>query len=221
MFTILSGSLLSEYKWWNISTFTLWITVVDFSQQFRLSNCSQNCWIDWNSAVLCFKRLFHIRIWTFAQFVRPLLATILCVWEIWSGSNNCVYRCMYHTFHWLAKQKDYQNKQNCITAPILKLTYDQKPETFFQAAYAYSKQFCHPPSLPTMYFPLMKGKTLCLQNSHSGISNTTAPLPGLQNHPQGSFLRQQYLVFTPVTCLLSVCLSDVQINPWPSLKDCN
>ena len=27
-----------------------------------MSNCSQNCWIDWNSAVLCFKRPFHIEI---------------------------------------------------------------------------------------------------------------------------------------------------------------
>ena len=38
-----------------------------------MSNCSQHCWIDWNSAVLCFKRLFHIGVWTFARFVRPLL----------------------------------------------------------------------------------------------------------------------------------------------------
>ena len=52
-------------------------------------NSSNNCWIDWNSAVLCFKRLFHIGVWTFARFVRPLLATTLYVWEIWSGSNNC------------------------------------------------------------------------------------------------------------------------------------
>ena len=35
-----------------------------------MSNCSQNCWIDWNSAALCFKRLFHIGVWTFARFVR-------------------------------------------------------------------------------------------------------------------------------------------------------
>ena len=35
-----------------------------------MSDCSQNCWIDWNSALLC--------------FVRPLVATILCIWEIWS-----------------------------------------------------------------------------------------------------------------------------------------
>ena len=54
-------------------------------------NCSQNCWIDWNSAMLCFKRLFHIGGWTFTWFMRPLLATILCVWQIWSGSNNSVY----------------------------------------------------------------------------------------------------------------------------------
>ena len=31
--------------------------------------------------------------------MRPLSATILCVWEIWSGSNNRMY--MYHVFHWL------------------------------------------------------------------------------------------------------------------------
>ena len=38
-----------------------------------MSNCSQNCWIDWNSAVLCFKQLFHIWVWTFARYVRPLI----------------------------------------------------------------------------------------------------------------------------------------------------
>ena len=49
--------------------------------------------IDWNSACS------HRGIWTFAWFVRPLLiATILCVWEIWSGSNNRGY--MHHVFHW-------------------------------------------------------------------------------------------------------------------------
>ena len=33
-----------------------------------------NCWIDWNSAAN-----FSHRVWTFARFVRPLLATILCI----------------------------------------------------------------------------------------------------------------------------------------------
>ena len=65
-----------------------------------MSNWSQNCWIHWNSAVLCFKWLFYIGVWTFAWFVRPLW----CVWEIWSGSYNCVYMYMYHVFHWLAKK---------------------------------------------------------------------------------------------------------------------
>ena len=79
--------------------------------------------------LLWFKRLFHIGVWTFARFVRPLLAIILCVWEIWSGSNNRMY--MYHIFHWLAKKTDYQKKnKKRVTAPILKPTYDQKPETF-------------------------------------------------------------------------------------------
>ena len=70
----------------------------------------------------------------FARFVRALLASILFVSEIWSGSNNCIY--MYHVFHWLEKKKDYQKnktekknkkKKTCITAPILKPTSDQKP----------------------------------------------------------------------------------------------
>ena len=60
--------------------------------------CSQNYWIDWISAAPCFKRLVHTGVWTFARFVRPLLATILCTWEIWSGFNNRAY--MYHVFHW-------------------------------------------------------------------------------------------------------------------------
>ena len=75
-----------------------------------MSNCSQNCWIDWNSAVLCFKWLFHIGVWTFARYVRLLLAAILCVWEIWSGSNNPVY--MYHVFHCLAKKNKKQIIKN-------------------------------------------------------------------------------------------------------------
>ena len=44
------------------------------------------------SSVLCFKRLVHIGVWTFSWFVRPLLATILCIWEIWFGSNNRLSR---------------------------------------------------------------------------------------------------------------------------------
>ena len=34
--------------------------------------------------MLCVKWLFHRGVWTFARFVRPLLANILCIWEIWS-----------------------------------------------------------------------------------------------------------------------------------------
>ena len=47
-----------------------------------MSNCSQNCWIDWNSAVPCFKQLFHIGVKTFTRFVRCLLATILCLYNM-------------------------------------------------------------------------------------------------------------------------------------------
>ena len=84
-----------------------------------MSNYSQNCWNDWNSAVLCsnpnsrdnkgscwiFKDFYcsvtmlwelwlmtfsNRCIWTFARFVWPLLATIPCIWKIWSGSNNLI-----------------------------------------------------------------------------------------------------------------------------------
>ena len=59
-----------------------------------MSNCSQNCWIDWNSAVLWFKRLRHIGVWTFAWIVRPLLATIL----LYMGNLFPAYT-MYHVFY--------------------------------------------------------------------------------------------------------------------------
>ena len=88
---------------------------------------SQHCWIDWNSAALCLKQLFHIGVWPFPRFERPLLATILCVWEIWSGSNNCVY--MYHVFHSFAQQQKNNNnnktKKKRITTPILKPAYEE------------------------------------------------------------------------------------------------
>ena len=62
-----------------------------------MSNCSQNCWIDWNSAVLCFKQLSH---WGMASISHYTL----CMGN-WSGSNNRIYMYMYHVFHWLAKKR--------------------------------------------------------------------------------------------------------------------
>ena len=46
-----------------------------------MSNCSQNCWIDWNSAVLCFKRLFHIGVWTFASICEASSHLLQVFWE--------------------------------------------------------------------------------------------------------------------------------------------
>ena len=51
-------------------------------------------------------RLFDIVVWLFAWVAWPLWATILCVWKIWSGSNNSVY----NVFHWLAKKKGLPKK---------------------------------------------------------------------------------------------------------------
>ena len=77
-----------------------------------MSNCSQNCWIDWNSAMLCFKQLFHIGVWTFGRFVRPLLATILCM-----GNSVPAYTMyMYHAFPcWLKKEDDIMKLWNYFT----------------------------------------------------------------------------------------------------------
>ena len=46
-----------------------------------MSNYSQNCWVDWNSTC-CVSTIYFIGVWTFARFLRPLSATILCVWTI-------------------------------------------------------------------------------------------------------------------------------------------
>ena len=48
--------------------------------------------------------------------------------KIWSGSNN-----LMHVSHisLVGKRKEYQNIFQHVTAPILKPTKDQKPETFF------------------------------------------------------------------------------------------
>ena len=117
-----------------------------------MSNCSQNCWINFDC---CFKRLFHIGVWTFARFVKPLLVTIICVWEIWSGSNNRVY--MYHVFHWLAKKNIYiyilPKSKKHITAPI----FNQKLKTLFWGLkYFLNGIFAYSP----YFFPFTYSQTL-------------------------------------------------------------
>ena len=88
-----------------------------------MSYCSYNCWIDRNSAVLCFKRPFHIiGVWTFARFVRPHVAIILYV-----KFGPCVYNVSLISI--LAKRKRWPKKKH-VTAPIMKPTDDQKLETF-------------------------------------------------------------------------------------------
>ena len=55
-------------------------------------------------------------VWTFAWFVILLLATILCIWEIWSPRIQCItlFPC------WQKRKKKNRNKNASITAPILK-----------------------------------------------------------------------------------------------------
>ena len=49
-----------------------------------------NCWIDWNSAALCFKQL------SFYTQGYERLPDLCGLWEIWSGSNKHVYNVNMH-----------------------------------------------------------------------------------------------------------------------------
>ena len=120
-----------------------------FFYYVMLSNCSQNCWIDWNSAVLCFKRLFHRGVWTFARFVRPSCFVygkfgrrVYMYHWFWSRlmtRHRIIFffkfgPCLYNVSRiFLLAKKNRLPKiiKKRITAPILKPTDVKKPETFF------------------------------------------------------------------------------------------
>ena len=70
----------------------------------RCCNCSQNCWINWNSAVLCFKCFTYY--------------------------EACI-QYVYHVFPcWQKYNYQKKKKKKHIIPLILNQTYDQKPETF-------------------------------------------------------------------------------------------
>ena len=93
---------------------------------FLISNCSQNCWIDWNSAMLCFKWLFLHR----GMNVIPICAASLSHHTLCKGKFGLVPITMYtYMYKYTGWQKIIA--KNRFTAQILKPIYDQKPETFF------------------------------------------------------------------------------------------
>ena len=57
----------------------------------------------------CVLNDFYTGVWTLPDLCGLALATIICVWEIWSGSNTCIY--IYHVFHWLAPKKRLPKKK--------------------------------------------------------------------------------------------------------------
>ena len=66
-------------------------------------NCSQNCWIDRNSAVLCFKRLFHIGVIN----VCPICEASFSHHTLYNYEKFGPYVYMNHVFpRW--PKKDYQ-----------------------------------------------------------------------------------------------------------------
>ena len=115
-------------------------------------NCSQNCWIDWNSLVRCFKQLlrtidlilpFHWRVY---NTVHQPINFYECLPDLWALSQPPyfvygklslgpvpVYTCITYFTGWAPppKKKKIPPKKSTSPAPILKLTYDQKPEPFF------------------------------------------------------------------------------------------
>ena len=74
-----------------------------------------------DSAALCFKQLFHI---AYGYECLPLLATILCVWQFISGSNNLLCRISL-----VGKQKQIQLKQNKKTRHRTDFEANLWPET--------------------------------------------------------------------------------------------
>ena len=83
-----------------------------------------------------------------ARCLRPILVGFFL-----AGSIGILQCCVFHNnrvhvFHWLAKIKRLPlplpppppQKKMHVTAPILKLTFDQKPETFFY----WTKRQCTP-----------------------------------------------------------------------------
>ena len=61
-----------------------------------MSNCSQNCWINWNSAVLCFKEVFHIQYTRRGMNVCLICEACLtlshhtCTLYIWESWSPCI-----------------------------------------------------------------------------------------------------------------------------------
>ena len=75
----------------------------------RMSNCSQNCWIDWNSAVL-----FHTPMYMGMGLSYPPYFVYgkfgLCVSTC--SSNNCVHVYMITYFTCWQKKQDYKKRGN-------------------------------------------------------------------------------------------------------------
>ena len=72
-------------------------------------------------------------VWTSARFMLSILATVLCVWEIWSGSNNSVY--MYHVFQWLAKKR-FKKKKKKRKKTFLLLNFNVNCDIYSKYAYS-------------------------------------------------------------------------------------
>ena len=123
-----------------------------------MSNCSQNWRIIWNSASLCFVWLFLIGVWTFAWFVRPLLATIHCTWEIWSPHIQCI------TYFPPGKIKRWPKKN---TRHCTDFEANRWPETFWGLrACLYMYMYVHHKNVPTAnWIPTM----LTIKSTHFTI----------------------------------------------------
>ena len=97
-----------------------------------MSHCIQNCWIGWNySDVLCFKPIVYIG----GMNVYPICEASLSYHTLRMGNLIWFQKTRIHLsrISLVGKQRlpPKQNKKKRITAPTLKPTYDQKPDTFF------------------------------------------------------------------------------------------
>ena len=84
---------------------------------------SQNCWIDWNSAVLCFKWLFHTVVWLFTwpYFVYGKFGALIFIYFL--------LKIVQYVFNYLFK-KTFKQIRNCWKKIIISSGWNPRSNFF-------------------------------------------------------------------------------------------
>ena len=112
--------MISSFTW---NKFVCWGASIILKEKVNcfcyetMSNCSQNFWIDWISAVpvLCFKRLFHIGVWTFC----PICEASHSHHTLYMGNMVPAYTSRI-TWSRISPLANKITPQKSVNAPLLK-----------------------------------------------------------------------------------------------------